>query len=270
MTPNAVGSWDDKDFSEGGFFDNRDGTITDAKCVTFDYQGKGEAVCALFIEITPDDAESADDKRNEYYRIGGLDRFTPSANGESYLPVGATTSMNKQSKAALFLQALKKNGFNLGALATGISALKGLHCHFSIVPMPPVKQADGSMRETKILIATKIYDEPAASQAGAAKKPAAKKPGASTAAAPAAAAASAGGDVDPAAADLLTGLIMEVLAEKGGKAAKTLIPPKVFKATQDAALRKKVMELLGNVAWLGAGADARGFNLSGGELSFPE
>lgn len=271
-----LGSWDDADFTEGGFFDDKDGTIVKAEVVMFDYQGKADPITALHVEIRPDDAETDDDNRSEYYKIGTPQQFVPTSDGKNYAPVGTVTAMNKNCKAALFVRALKDKGFPLSKLAAGVNALEGLHCHFNIVPMPDVKTADGTVKkDLKILVVTKIYDTPAAGAAkGASDKPKAKKPSESKAAAPATqtvntAAPANGAAVDPAAAEALTGVILAVLGEKGGKAPKTAIPGAVFAQVTDGALRTKVMSLFANVAWMSEGADARGFVLEQGELKFP-
>lgn len=268
------GSWDADDFTEGGFFDDKDATIKEARVVTFDYAGKSEPVCALAITFRPDDTESDDDDRTEYYKIGELSKFTPSSDGQRYIPNGATQAMNKNAKAALFMRALKDKGFQMSKLAQGISNLEGLHVHVNIVPIPDVKLSDGTTKkDLKVLIVTKIHDTPAANAGGAkSDKPAARKPSAKKAAdAPATttAAPASAGDVNDAAAAKLSELIMGLLMEKGGKMPKTVIPPAVFSGVTDPSLRSECMKLMANQNWLGAGAAERGWELNGGELSFP-
>lgn len=289
MAEPQYGSFNPKDHSEGGFFDNRIGTITAAKVVIFDYKGKSPAVCALHVEITPDGAESDDDKRDEYYKIGTPEQATPSADGEFFLPVEPGWSMNKGVKCSLFMAMLEKNGFDFSKLAKGVSGIVGIRSLWNVVKMPPVKQADGTFKDATILVPTK-FQEGAAPKSGTAAKPAAAKPAAAkpaaakpAAAKPAAAKPAAAPAPEPEATEeapaeeggfdpeaKLTEIIMELIAEKGGKAAKTLIPPKVFKGVPDQKERAKVMALLKGDEWLGAGAEVRGWNLAGGELSFPE
>lgn len=300
MAEQQFGSFNPKDHSEGGFFDNRIGTIVDAKVVIFDYKGKSPAVCALHVEIQPDDAESAEDHRQEYYKIGTPEQATPSSDGQFFVPVEAGWAMNKGVKCSLFMAMLEKNGFDFSKLAKGVKGIIGIRAMWNVVKMPPVKQQDGTMKDASILVPTKFLEplaggpkpgtaaKPAAAKPAAAKpaaaKPAAAKPAAAKPApAPAAAEAPAEeapveeateetpaeeGGFDPEAR--LTEIIMELISEKGGKAAKTLIPPKVFKGVPDQHERAKVMALLKGDTWLGAGVEVRGWALNGGELSFPE
>lgn len=267
------GSFVDDDFTEGGFFDDKDATIVEARVVPFDYAGQREAVCALGITFRPDDAESDDDNRTEYYRIGGMDKFTPSPDGLRYIPVGSTSGMNKNAKAALFLRALKDKGFQLSSLngPQGIAALEGLHVHVNIVPMPDIKVDGQDKKDLKILVVTKIHDAPAggakkatssAKQPPAAKKEKKEEKAAETKTANTAAPA---GDVDEAAAGELTGLILGLLGEKDGKINKQLIPGAVFKNVTDVGLRGKCMTLAANVGWL-SGED-RPWKYNGGELT---
>lgn len=265
-----VGSWDDADFTEGGFFDDKDGTIVKAEAVTFDYQGKSDPICALHIEIRPDDAESDDDNRDEYYKIGDLTKFTPSSDGERYIPVGTTTSMNKNAKAALFLLSLKNKGFQLSKLAKGISALVGLHCHFNIVAMPDVKLESGEVKkDLKILVVTKIYDEPAKNAGkGASDKPKAKKPSeAANKTTTVAAAAPGAAPANTEAGALLEQTVVNALSEAGGKLPKSGIPPKLFAAITDAGQRSEAMKLYANAAWFDSGD--RPWVVEGGEVKFP-
>lgn len=273
-----LGSWNDEDFTEGGYFDDRDGTIVKAEVVAFDYAGQRpdlEPICALHVEIRPDDAEGDDDNRSEYYKIGAMSKFTPNADGTGYVSTsGAATSMNKTCKAALFIRALKDKGFQLSKLAAGVNALEGLHGHWNIVPMPVnVKNEKGEAKEAKILIVTKIHGEGATTKTKSDKPAAKRPPTAKTAAAPTTAAATpaaaqAAGAADPDAEAALTAVVMELFGTSQGKPiAKTLLPPAIFKGVQDSALRGKCLQLAANPAWLGAGAEVRGWNYAGGELS---
>ncbi len=267
-----AGSFDDADFTEGGYFDDKDATIVEARVVAFDYQGQRDPVCALGVTFKPDDAESDDDNRTEYYRIGDMSKFTPSPDGLRYIPVGSTGGMNKNAKAALFLRQLKDKGFPLSSLngPKGISALDGLHVHVNIVPMPDIKTKDGAeKKDLKILVVTRIYDTPAAGAAAPAKSTA-KRPGkksdapaetkTANTAAPAAAPAA-----DEEVETTLSNLILGLLAEKDGKINKQLIPGAVFKGVSDVGLRGKCMALAANAAWLGS--TDRPWQYEGGELT---
>jgi hypothetical protein len=273
MTENAaVGSFEPDDHSQGGFFDDVDCVIVSAEVVEFDYKGQADPVCAIAVTYKRDEADADEEDRTEYYRIGNLTDFTPSADRKHYAPVGTKTAMNKSGKASLFLQALKKAGFPMGNLAAGIDAINGLHVHVNQVPMPEMK--DAKKKDNTVLIVTKILDTaaPAAAAApakGAAKPAAAKaKPAAAAKAAPATTAVAAG-TVDSAAEDKATEIIVGLIAAGNGKVNKAAIPPAMFSGiTGDANLRNACIKLSSNVAWM---QDAnRPWKFEGGELSFPE
>jgi hypothetical protein len=267
MNTQAAGSFDPQDHTVGGFLDDADVSITKAEVVEFDYAGQQDAVCAVAINFRPDTAETDEDERTEYYRIGPLSKFTPSADRNKYVPVGSATHMNRNSKASLFMAALKDKGFPMAKLNTdGLAALVGLHCHVNQVPMPEMKGID--KKDLKILIVTKILDTPApAAGAGGGKKrgpkaaaaPAAAAPATPVSTAPAAAAAVEGAE------DEAVSTILTVLSEKGGKANKSLLPGEVFRRVTDTKQRNAIIQLISNAAWIG-GAD-RPWKMNGGELS---
>lgn len=253
-----AGSWLPDDFTEGGFFDDKDGTIIAAEVVPFDYNGKqaDDPVCALHIRIHPDDADDDSADRSEYYPMGKLTKFTPSADKKFYTSE-AGTAMNKKSKCALFLRALADKGFDMSKLQTGIDGMVGLHAHFNIVPMPEIN--DGEKREKKptILIVTKILGD------AKAPKAAAKKP---TAAAPAAKTTEVKAEVADAGelGTKLEGAILEILgAAEGNKVAKGGLTAKLFKAFTDGTERNAALKLTAT-DWMTS--EDRPWTVEGGEV----
>jgi pyruvate/2-oxoglutarate dehydrogenase complex dihydrolipoamide acyltransferase (E2) component len=279
MNTQQHGSFEPDEHAQGGFFDDVNATIVSAEVVEFDYKGQADPVCALAVTFRQDGNDDPEEDRTEYYRIGALTDFTPSADRQHYVPVGEKRAMNKQGKGSLFLQALKKAGYEMGKLAGGISVLAGLHVHLNSVPMPEIK--DAKKKDNTVLIVTKILGQsdaaaaPAAAKPAAAKKTVTKAAAAKPAAAPAAAteaaapaAAAAPPPADAEADEKAQEVILALLMEKGGKMNKSAIPPALFKAipADQAALRNKCIALGSNAAWLGA-ADVRPWQYEGGELS---
>lgn len=272
MSEQKAGSFNTDDHSEGGFFDDKDCTIVKAQIVEFDYQGKSDAVCALAVQLRPDGSDGDQDDRTEYYRIGDLSKFTPSADRQFYVPVGSATNMNKNSKASLFLKALKEAGFPLSKLANGIGGMDGLHVHVNIVPMPEMKGVDRTgKKELTILVVTKLLDAPAEGGKAAGKPKAAGKAKAAASEQPAAAAASnstaAAGSSVEGAEDRATEIILGLLAEKGGKINKANVPAAMFAQipASEAKLRNAAIALSSNPAWMGAAE--RPWQYAGGEIS---
>lgn len=257
------GSFDPENFTEGGYFDDKDCTIVKAEIVEFDYAGKADAICALAVTLREDGNDDDSDDRTEYYKIGELSKFTPSADRKHYVPVGSVVAMNKTGKAALFLKALKEKGFEMSKLAKGIDGLEGLHGHVNIIPMPEMKGID--KKDLKILIFTKLTEGPATTAVKGAKtakkKADAKGDATETKVASPAAAASVGGAEDKA-QEVIIGLI----SAKGGKINKSAIPQAMFAEIKDAPLRNACIALGGKVDWLSA--EDRPWTYNGGELSF--
>jgi len=266
MAPDKVGSFAPEQFTEGGYFDDKDCTIVKAEVVEFDYAGKSDAICALAITLREDGNDDAEDDRTEYYKIGELSKFTPSADRKFYVPVGSVGSMNKTGKGALFLKALKEKGFEMSKLAKGIDGLEGVHGHVNIVPMPEMKGID--KKDLKILIFTKLYDEAApsagkkGSTSGRAKKADKAEATETKVASPAAASSVEGAE------ETATGVIVGLISAKGGKVNKSAIPQIMFAEIKDAPLRNACIALSGKTDWLSS--SDRPWQYNGGELSFGE
>lgn len=262
MTEQQQGSWNPEDFTEGGFFDDKDCTIVEAGVVEFDYQGKQDPVCALMVSFRADEADEDEKDRTEYYKIGALSDFTPNAKKTQYVPTGTKRAMNKGGKAALFIRALKDKGFQLSKLGgpDGVKALEGLHVHVNNVPMPKFKSKDGTeSKDSSVLVITRIYDEPAAGggkkQSGGASKKAASKPAADS---------GAGSDEVSSRAEEV---VVEVIAEKGGTVAKAQLTAAAFQKipSSEGKVRNAVVGLISKEDWLGD--EARPWTYAGGELT---
>lgn len=273
MSEAQYGSFDPEDHAQGGFFDDVDAVIQTAEVVEFDYKGQAEPVCALAVTFRQDGNEDPEDDRTEYYRIGALGDFTPSADRQHYVPTGGK-KMNKAGKGSLFMQALKKAGFEMGKLAQGVGVLAGLHVHLNQMPLPEIK--DSKKKDNTILIVTKILEpvagaaKAAAPAAGkkAAKPAAGKANGAAGAPTPAPTTTAAAGAPDAEAEDKAQEIITSLIAEKGGTINKSAIPPAMFKGipSDQSKLRNACIQLASNAAWLGA--EGRPWKYDGGSLSF--
>lgn len=256
-----AGSFLPEDFTEGGYFDDKDCGIVNAEVVEFDYAGKGDPICALAVTLREDGNDDDADDRVEYYKIGELSKFTPSADRKNYIPTGSSSSMNKGAKAALFLKALKEAGFEMSKLAKGIDGLIGVRGHVNLVPMPEMKGID--KKDLKILIFTKLNDAAPAAKAGGKAKASSKKadaPVEQKVASPAAASSVEGAE------ERAVGVILELIAEKGGKVSKAAIPQAMFAAIKDnAPVRNAAIALTSKVDWLSS--PDRPWSYEGGELS---
>jgi len=149
-----LGSFDPDSFTGGGFLDDVDVEITDAEVVSYDYEGKAAMACCLAVTFKQDGFDEAG--RPQYYKIGPLDKFAPSADGTGFVTVGSATGMNRQAKAALFMAALKSAGFDMGKLAKGVKGLIGVRGHLNTITLPPFKLPDGTTKsDDKVTVFSK-------------------------------------------------------------------------------------------------------------------
>jgi hypothetical protein len=283
----AVGSFSPDDFQEGGLLDDKDVTITDAAIVSFDFRGHVDPpVCCLMIEMTPDadpDADTEVTPRQEYYTIGELSKFTPSADGKYYLAVRPGTHMGKRTKAALFLRKIREVGFEMARLAppNGIKGLVGVRAHVNNFTTEKFMGRDGKEAGGKpIVLVTKLLETGAPTPAanaqaattrksrGGAKAATTDAP-AATATAPTATApttAPAGGGPNLEVEVRATEIILGLLAEKGGSVSKTQVSTEMFKQIPAAekSLRNAAIALVVS-PWLSA-AD-RPWSVEAGVLS---
>jgi hypothetical protein len=249
-------SWDPESHTSGGYLDDRDCEIIEAKVVEFDYNGEAEEpVCALAVTFRPDGGDAGgDDDRTEYYSVGKLARFTPSGDGKRAVPVSAGSKINNKSKVSLFMQAAKTAGIDVSSPDVGF--LDGLKVHVNVVPVPSFRGKDGvEVTGKNITIITKLLDGKGDGKKAAPKanKPAAKTASKAAAKAKAEDSGEGGGDDgDDAVSEKAAEIAMSVLAQKDGKTAKLALPNAAFKAIKDASLRNKVIKLLASEAWLGA------------------
>jgi hypothetical protein len=152
----------------------------------------------------------------------------------------------------------------MSRLAKGIDGLEGVHGHVNLVPLPEMKGIE--KKDLKILIFTKLTEGAAAAPAknGGGKAP--KKSGKTEAATETKVASPATASSVDGAEDRATEVILNLLAEKGGKVGKGAIPQAMFAAIKDnATLRNACIALGGKADWLSSGD--RPWAYDGGELS---
>lgn len=253
----------------GGFFDDVDAEIVGARVGTWE---EAPEKCYLIVDLKKLDG-SDEEPRTEYYTIGNLDTFSPSADGTSVV-YEENVRMVNSTKAALLFKSLINAGLSEDKIDDDVTFLVGIKAHWGLQDLQIKGDSKGFKGKKKedgkgpqVLLVTKLLDEAAAPAKATAGKgtPAAAKP--TAAAKPAAAAPAAAPAGDDAAEAAATGTMLELLEANGGKVLKKLLPNLVFKAVKDADERKATLKLTSDAAWLGHGDRPWTFNAETGEVT---
>lgn len=216
-------------FSQGGgLIDDIDVTVTRARFVSYDFEGKSDSGPKLCILGVLTDADG--NEHPQYWSAGDLQYFAPSEdpknpdlNGITIVQVGEKTNLNGSTNAALFLNSLVQAGFPEDKLDEGdLRVLEGMVMHVNRVPQPKrsnLPQKPGqSDKAPMVLVCTAIKTLPGDTPKPNTTKAAAGKSTASTpqtnskATAGASSAAGNGGGADPALVEKLTGCLIETFA----------------------------------------------------------
>lgn len=229
----------------GGLLDDVDVTITEARFVTWDYQGKAAPVPALKMTMAPDEGDPVD----QYWSVGKAIDWAPTPDGKSLVKIGQASALNVGSNFGILISSLINAGFPEDKLEEDIDILDGLQCHVIRVAAPKrtglasSQRADG--REATILTVDSIAKLPwekgggKSGGKGAGGKSGAKSGGGK--------AASAGDDaIEQEAQEVLVAMLADA---DGGSLKKAEIPVKAVKAAS-AANRSKVVVLLNNEDFL--------------------
>lgn len=239
----------------GGLVDDVDATITDAKWLTWDYNGQSNVVVpALAVALTLQDGTV----QEQYYSCGKLEHFKPSKDdrtpapdndcmGDYLVPVTDKTGIASSSNAGKFFASLVNAGYPEDKLDGPISkVLNGLTAHFKrevVKRTGLVRTGKNADRDQTVLVVSKVIKLPwetASRQAAVTPRPAA-----ATAASPAAAkpngAAGVGVSVEVRAKAEET--LMGVLIEAGAPVPKAKLATLVFNALKGDPDQKAVSQL---------------------------
>ncbi len=270
-----TGLFNPENFGAGGFLDDVDCTTGEVTACTqeelpFEVDNDG---CYIKVPYVLDEGDG--EPRNEFYRIGDLDKFTPSTDHKKIV-VAAGAKMNKSTKAALLINSLVAAGFPAGEIPAdnSLGFLSNLHVHVNAVEMTikggggnfkAKKNADGTEKKPTVVLITKLLDAKKAGGKKAASTP--KAAPAAGKAAPAAAAAAPAAASGAAAA--VEAAVVGMLSESG-ELAKRLLPTKLLAAITDAGQRTEAFKLAGNNAWLGSEERPWAFDEKAGTLAMNE
>lgn len=228
-------------YEGGGLLNDLDATIEEAEFVMFDFNGKAPipSPTARF-KLVGEDGEG----HEQYWSVGK--DFAPSDDGDSLVPTGTATSINKGSNFGILMSSIVEAGYPANRLTASIGDMVGMVAHFSRVAAPKrsivkAPRADGKVYEDTILVVSKIHQLPW-EKAAAKGKGTAKGKGAAS-------------PVSASIDDELVEAVQGILLEKGGEVTRQQLAAAAFQALKDNpnrnAMVKRVYEdeFLGNGPW---------------------
>lgn len=244
----AYNPFDPANYSAGGFLDNVDAVITDAKVDTWEH---AEGECFLHVAYTPEG--EGEEPHTQYYRIGTLANFTPSSDKSEAIPA-PDAKINNKSGAALFFRALIAAGYPKAEMSRNVRTLIGLRVHLNALEQEEIKQDGKDFKgkkkdgPRKVVLPTKIHGRVAAGQGASTSAP---RPNGSMGA-PTPAAVAVDGNAEAAAVQA----ILDEIAANSGVALKRNLPTAMFRrisGNENTALRNAATKLCATDSWLAQG-----------------
>ena len=200
----------------GGFFDDADAVVTDAKWVMYTYAGK--AVPAPGLLLTLNDGER---EHEEFYTCGEAKNWQPSRDGRSITSPTGKTAFEKKAKVVALTDSLFRNGFPRENMGDDPADLIGLKAHWKIVPLYKIEE-----KEIKALVAEGILKFPWENGGGSATS-----------------GSNGVGDEARAAA---TDAVLQVLADSDGAIKKKDLVTRVFSAMRGSPHAASVFKAMAN------------------------
>ena len=233
----------------GGLLDDFDGTVTVFNFESTTYDNKiPEPVTVLRVVIVTDDG----DENQELLTLGGFNepvQFIPDETGFGLKKLGAKSKLTKTCNAVRHIDSYIQAGFPLNRLdPRDVKAIIGVKGHFlrHALDMKGIKKKEGE-RDKTVLLCTKIISLPGESGVRGKAKVKVKTP-------------------DDELANVVTNIIMGVLAENGGEIAKKDLISALFKNAELNALddKKGALKLAADDIWLKSRGE---WKLDGGVLN---
>lgn len=163
----GVASMHPDNMVSAGLADDFDGTITEARLVKWDYDGKGDEGFFGRLTIQPDDGQDVDEEVINYYSAGKLEYFAPTEDGETEsdegvmaLRTGKSQQMSKSTNWAFFLATALEAEFPEDKFDSDVRFLEGARFHFNRVPQPKrgggIASEDDEGRKYEALVGTQF------------------------------------------------------------------------------------------------------------------
>lgn len=256
MTTTQKGvSFRPSDASAGGYFDDVDARILSMRVESFDFNGTANPPKCC-IALTLQDVNNEEHTTKQYYSIGPIEKFTPSADGTKAIPVNESAKLSANSNGMLLMGAFLNTGVPEDKIGDDLSLFDGGVFHFNQTAAPKRDFKDGQKRQKEnatILLPTKMVTAPwdvSAKDKKAAQKAAgavqqtqqASQPSGAPASTPAAAS-------NDAVVEEAVGFIIGQLANGNGTVKKNDLPLAAFKL--QSPNRNAITQLVASEAFLG-------------------
>ena len=147
------------EFAEGGILNDVIALFKKCRFVMFDYQGKADPAPSLKIEL---EVEGDDQVHEQYWSVGGADKWKPSDDGMKLVPIGTATHLNTSTRIYQLLKTLVDCGFPADKLGDDIGVLDGLKAHVVQIPFKTnMEPAAGEKKKDQtVLVIDKIITLP--------------------------------------------------------------------------------------------------------------
>jgi hypothetical protein len=147
------------EFAEGGILNDVIALFKKCRFVMFDYQGKADPAPSLKIEL---EVDGDDQVHEQYWSVGGADKWKPSEDGLKLVPIGTATHLNTSTRIYQLLKTLVDCGFPADKLGDDIGVLDGLKAHVVQIPFKTnMEPAAGEKKKDQtVLVIDKIINLP--------------------------------------------------------------------------------------------------------------
>jgi len=236
MSDRPTASLNPEEMSSGGFFDDKEATIEDAKFEMYDFQGNSEPAPCLGLTLRTGDEDEGEEPTRQYWSMGNREKWMPSDDGDALVNISTNDrlTLSRQSNGVFMLQSMIESGLPADRLSAGkASILNGIKAHWVRVPGPVRKFKDAPEKKSAdILVVDQIIATPwdkgdEAKVTG--KKAAGKKET---------------GKPDTNLEDKAVEVMIQMLAENEGSIEKKDIPSRAYKALGNDPQKNNILALL--------------------------
>jgi hypothetical protein len=236
------------DAQAGGFLDDLDVTLREARFVIWDYMGKANPAVAL--KVTMEEADGI--THEQYYSAGDPNKVTPSPDGKTLIPQAGATGLNANTNALAFIGSIINAGFPEDKLGSDASVFDGLGAHVNQVAQPKRAGLKDQKEGKTYLLVTKItrlpWDAPAPKAAKGAPVNRSAAPAAGprpvTPAPAAAPAVPSNGAATPEMIEKARGTVISILTEKGGSVPRSKLSQEAFRLLSNDPDRNAIVKLV--------------------------
>jgi hypothetical protein len=234
------------DAQAGGFLDDLDVTLREARFVIWDYMGKANPAVALKVTMEETDGIT----HEQYYSAGDPNKVTPSPDGKTLIPQAGATGLNNNTNALAFISSIINAGFPEDKLGSDASVFDGLGAHVNQVAQPKRAGLKDQKEGKTYLLVTKItrlpWDAatPKAAKGAPVNRTAAPAGPRAVAPTPTATPVPSNGAATPEMIEKARGTVISILTEKGGSVPRSKLSQEAFRLLSNDPDRNAIVKLV--------------------------